>query len=76
MEQSGTRTPKGRPATRRPTPIAIRMQHDPRFVAKRSGQMHHHGVDADDNIQLPHAVTQFDDVWRADVSGSNLVGLA
>src|SRR4051812_8861027 len=46
MKEFGTRIPKRGAATARPPPIAIRMQHDPRLVAKRARQMHHHGVDA------------------------------
>src|SRR3954451_22934474 len=76
MKEFGTRIPKRSATTAWPPPIAIRMQHDPRLVAERPCQMHHHGVDADDNVQLPHAVAELYDVWRADVPGANAVSLA
>ena len=50
VEEFGARIPKLNAAAARPSPIAIRMQHDPGFVAKRAGQVHYHGVHADDEI--------------------------
>src|SRR4051812_32655993 len=76
VKEFGARIPERNTATARPPPVAVRVQHDPRFIAQRPRQMHHHGVDADDYIQLPHAITEFYDIWRADVPGANSVSLA
>src|SRR3954467_12113489 len=72
MEQSSAGIPERRAAPGGPTPVAIRMQHYPRFTTKRSGQMRNHGVDADDEIQFADPVTELHDIWRADVPGSDL----
>src|SRR3954453_13383784 len=72
MEQSCAGIPGRRAAPGGPAPVAIRMQHYPRFTTKRSGQMHNHGVDADDEIQFADAVTELHDIWRADVLGADL----
>src|SRR3954468_18485947 len=72
MKQSGAGIPGRRAAPGGPAPVAIRMQHYPRFTTKRSRQMHNHGVDADDEIQFADPVTELHDIWRADVPGSDL----
>ena len=71
VEQSGSGIPERSRAATGPSPVAIQMQHDPRFVTERSGEVHHHGIHADDEIQLRHAVTERHDIRRADILSPN-----
>src|SRR3954453_16425443 len=71
VEQSSAAIPDRGRAAGWPAPVAIRVQHNPGFVTERSGQVYHHAVDADDEIQFRHAVTERHDIRRADILGAD-----
>jgi hypothetical protein len=48
------------------------MQQDPGFAINGSGKVCDHGVHADDEIKPPEAMTQRNDIGRADIARANL----